>query len=190
MEAWRSLNAGSAAVLNVYGRIGLPEGVTTNSTPGVVFHGSVPQPELYAAYEAADVLVFPTLCDGFGLVVAESLAHGLPVITTDQAGAADLLTPESGVIVPAANSIALTDALQWCLDNRDTLQGMRFKALEVARRRQWSDFRRDLVNVLDDGLSRKGYGPITKGRDKALIAASASLPPSRYRGSATGESPH
>jgi glycosyltransferase involved in cell wall biosynthesis len=189
LEAWRSLNAGCAATLNVYGRIELPERVTA-SADGVVFHGSVPQPELYAAYEAADVLVFPTLCDGFGMVVAESLAHGLPVITTDQAGAADLLTSENGFIVPAADSKALDDALRWCLDNRDRLQVMRFKALEAAGRRQWSDFRRDLINVLDDGLSRKGYCPIMKGRYQAQIDPSASLPRRRCGSAGTGDSPN
>ena len=107
--------------------------------------------------------MFPTLSDGFGLVVAEAMAHGLPVITTDQAGAADLVTPDNGLIVPAADPRALADALQWCLDNRDRLQAMRFHALETARRRQWPDFRRDLIAALEKGLRRAGYSPAFGG---------------------------
>jgi len=165
LKAWQSLNAGSSAVLNVYGRVELPERVLASGTDGIVFHGSVPRSILFSAYEVADVLVFPTLSDGFGLVVAEALAHGLPVITTDQAGAAELLTPESGLVVPAANPQVLADALRWCLDNREKLQGMRFNALDAARHRQWSDFRRDLIDVLDTGLRLKGYNPTFKRSD-------------------------
>ena len=45
--------------------------------------GSVPQPELFGAFEEADVLVFPTLADGFGMVVTEAFSRGLPVIATN-----------------------------------------------------------------------------------------------------------
>lgn len=158
LDAWKRLNARTSATLNVYGRVDLPKRVLAAVAGEVVFHGSVPREALFRAYAAADVLVFPTLSDGFGLVVAEALAHGLPVITTDQAGAADLITAENGFVIPAADAIALTDALQWCLDNREKLREMRFKALETGRRRQWSDFRRDLVSVIDSGLRRKGRG--------------------------------
>jgi glycosyltransferase involved in cell wall biosynthesis len=157
LKAWQALKAGPAAVLNVYGRVELPNRMLATAPDSIVWHGSVPRPVLFSAYETADVLVFPTLSDGFGSVVAEALAHGLPVITTDQAGAAALLTPECGFIVSAANSDALVDVLRWCLDNRERLLGMRSKAIEAARRRQWSDFRRDLITVLADGLRSKGY---------------------------------
>jgi glycosyltransferase involved in cell wall biosynthesis len=159
LEGWRELKAGAHAVLDVYGQQALSADIVSGSMEGIRFHGSVPQPQLFAAFERSDVLVFPTLSDGFGLVVAEALAQGLPVITTDQAGAADLLTKESGIIVPAADSHALAKALQWCLDNRDRLQAMRGPALEVARNRQWWDYRRDFIAALAFGLSARGYAP-------------------------------
>jgi glycosyltransferase involved in cell wall biosynthesis len=159
LEAWRLLNARSAAILNVYGQLILPDRLFESKAESVVFHGSVPKTTLFNAYAEADVLVFPTLSDGFGMVVAEAMAHGLPVITTDQAGAAVLVTADNGLIVPAADPKSLADALRWCLDNRDRLQAMRFHALETARRRQWSDFRRDLIAALAIGQTRAGYSP-------------------------------
>jgi len=163
LEAWRLLRAGGNAALHVYGQSQLPPRLCAAAAEGITFHGSVPRPVLFQAYRSADVLVFPTLSDGFGLVVAEAMAHGLPVIATDQAGAADLVSPDNGLIVPAADSQALAVALQWCLDNRDRLHAMRFHALETARRRQWPHFRRDLIAALDKGLRRAGYGPAFSG---------------------------
>ncbi len=159
LEGWRELRAGAHAVLEVYGRLELPARIVSGNMDGIRFHGSVPQAQLFAAFERADVFIFPTLSDGFGLVIAEALAQGLPVITTDRAGAADLLTKENGIIIPAANSHALAEALRWCLDNRDRLEAMRGPALEAARKRQWQDYRHDFISALAKGLSARGYMP-------------------------------
>jgi len=159
LEAWRLLRASDHARLHVYGQPQLPPRLCAAALDGVTFHGSVAHPVLFAAYRSADVLVFPTLSDGFGMVVTEAMAHGLPVITTDKAGAADLVSPDNGLIVPTADARALADALQWCLDNRERLRAMRYHALSTARRRQWPDYRRDLIAVLEKGLRRAGYTP-------------------------------
>ena len=142
LEAWRQLDATTNARALVYGAISVPQGMLANPPTGITFCGSVPQPELFSAYVAADVLVCPSLSDGFGMVVTEALSRGLPVICTDQVGAADLIEHEvNGLIVKAADTNALTDALCWCLDNRQKLTGMRHAALESARQYQWSDYR-------------------------------------------------
>jgi glycosyltransferase involved in cell wall biosynthesis len=163
LDAWRRLRAGDNARLHVYGQPQLPARLAGAAADGVTFHGSVSRPVLFEAYCSSDILVFPTLSDGFGLVVAEAMAHGLPVITTDQAGAAELVSPDNGLIVPAGDPRALAQALQWCLDNRERLHAMRFHALEAARRRQWHHFRRDLIAALEKGLRRAGYSPAFSG---------------------------
>ena len=158
LEAWRSLAAGPNAELQVFGHVGLPERLLAEAPAGVTFMGSVPRTQMMDCYGQADVLAFPTLSDGFGLCVTEALSQGLPVITTDQAGAADLLEPgKSGLIVPAANSAALADALRWCLDNRAQLGAMRSMALDAAARRPWARYRRDHSAALGEGLSRAGF---------------------------------
>jgi len=142
LEAWRQLDATTKARALVFGAISVPKGMLSNLPTGITFCGSVPQPELFAAYAAADVLVCPSLSDGFGMVVTEALSRGLPVICTDQVGAADLIQHEvNGLVVAAADTNALVDALRWCLDNRHKLAEMRHAALESARQYQWSDYR-------------------------------------------------
>lgn len=141
LQAWKSLNAGPHASTRIYGSVEMPEHLISDASR-LAFMGSVPQAKLHEAFEQADVLVFPSLCDGFGSVVTEALSRGLPVVVTDQAGAADFIEHESnGLLIPAGDATALRNALQWCLDNRVKLFEMRELAAATARRYQWSDYR-------------------------------------------------
>jgi glycosyltransferase involved in cell wall biosynthesis len=94
------------------------------------------------------------------MVVTESFARGLPVVTTDQAGASDLVVhKENGLIIPAGDPGAIKDALRWCLENRAALVAMRAAALETAKGWQWSDYRWALISAVATGLARAGYAP-------------------------------
>jgi glycosyltransferase involved in cell wall biosynthesis len=69
--------------------------------------------ELCTVYALADVLCVPSRYDGWGLVVPEGLAAGMPVISTDCTGAArELINCKNGWIVPAGNRDAFYDALK------------------------------------------------------------------------------
>jgi glycosyltransferase involved in cell wall biosynthesis len=153
LDAWRRLRPVHSARASVFGMVSLPERALRPVPEGVEFCGSVSQSELFTVLEAADVLIFPTLSDGFGMVVTEAFARGVPVIATDQAGAAQLIrNRENGFIVPAGDAIALSDAVEWCLDNRATLYEMRFAALKTARQWQWKDYRQALTDAIADRL--------------------------------------
>jgi glycosyltransferase involved in cell wall biosynthesis len=76
---------------------------------------NVSLPEHVRRYQESDVLLFPSIEDGFALVVAEALACGLPVVTTTNTGASDLIRPGvNGEVVPIRDSAALAEAtLKW-----------------------------------------------------------------------------
>lgn len=80
----------------------------------VEFLGFQDWSELPACYAAADVLCVPSRYDGWGLVVPEGLAAGLPVIGTDQTGAAIefIETGHNGWLIPAGDEGALLAAMQ------------------------------------------------------------------------------
>lgn len=159
LEAWRRVSP-SHATAQVFGAVTLPKRLLHPSPAGIEFCGSKPQSDLFAAFRRADVLIFPTLSDGFGMVVTEAFANGLPVIATDRAGAADLIEHgKNGLIVAAGSASAIEEALRWCLDNRQRLFEMRTAALETAKQWQWADYRRALIAALGDGLRRAGYTP-------------------------------
>jgi glycosyltransferase involved in cell wall biosynthesis len=69
-------------------------------------------PELAEKMRASDLLVLPSLEDGFARTVTEALACGLPVITTPNTGASDLIQPgRNGEIVPIRDPAAIAEAI-------------------------------------------------------------------------------
>jgi glycosyltransferase involved in cell wall biosynthesis len=67
---------------------------------------------LIGEYQKHEILVFPSLYEGFGMVFLEAMAAGLAVIATPVGGVVDLIRDEeNGVIVPLADSEALADAI-------------------------------------------------------------------------------
>lgn len=64
-----------------------------------------------AHYDRADVFVLPTEYEGYGMVVAEALARGLPVISTPTGAIPDLVGDDAGILVPPGDVPALAAAL-------------------------------------------------------------------------------
>ena len=77
------------------------------------------------AYHQAELFVLPSLEDGFGFVVAEAMSCGVPVVVTDQCGAAEWVRPgESGWVIPAGDEKALAAVLGEALARRNRLVDM------------------------------------------------------------------
>ena len=70
------------------------------------------------AYQAADAFVYPSGYDAFGLVVAEAMASGLPVVIGRSIGAAEWIVPEvNGLLCDPAQPNTLNDSLRWLLSD-------------------------------------------------------------------------
>lgn len=139
----------SDLLIDVYGAQGLPLSLLATAPANLVFHGSIPRPELLEQMQQAHALLFPTLCDGFGLVVNEAFSQGLPVITTNRAGAADLVRPgENGLLIEAGSSQAIATVIHGLLKDPTSLNRLRPAALATAAEWQWSDYRRRIAELL------------------------------------------
>lgn len=92
----------------------------------VVFAGFQQKPDLPRFYASADVFVFPTLGDPYGLVVDEAMACGLPVISTSAAGEIRdrIEEGENGYIVPPEDSAALAERMLHLAQNPDLITRM------------------------------------------------------------------
>jgi glycosyltransferase involved in cell wall biosynthesis len=98
----------------------------------VVFHGFKQWDELASVYAEADILCAPSRYDGWGLVVVEGLAAGLPVISTDRTGAArDVLSATNGWLVRAGDEETLYSALKAAVN----LTKERYRAMSEQARR-------------------------------------------------------
>jgi glycosyltransferase involved in cell wall biosynthesis len=157
LDAWKLLRPGSSGELHFFGAVSLPSKCTQNAGDNVFFHGPVSSHEIDEEYSASSVLVFPTLLDGFGMVVAEAFSHGLPVIVTTNAGAADLVVDgENGWLVPPRNPEALADRMRLCLSRPELLERMRGSATNTARCWTWGRFRESFFSSLSEKLASQG----------------------------------
>jgi glycosyltransferase involved in cell wall biosynthesis len=109
----------------------------------------LPKSELGARYAAADLLVFPTLGDGFGLVIQEAMCSGTPVVTTPCGGGPECISDDvEGWIVPPRDADALADRLRQAAAHRGRLFAMGQAARARAERWTWRDAGDALVRAL------------------------------------------
>ncbi|WP_035614023.1 glycosyltransferase family 4 protein [Haloferula sp. BvORR071] len=157
IDAIRAMPAAEAKAftLDVYGAVTLPDALLKNLPAQIRLMGSIPRSELFQKMREGDLLVFPTLCDGFGLVVNEAFAQGMPVLTTPRAGAADLVREgENGWLIPPADAAALTAGLSKVIEERKRLPEMRQIAQATARDWQWADYRREIAKAVGGLLAK------------------------------------
>jgi len=85
----------------------------------VVFVGKRPNDEIPLWMNASDLLVLPSLGEGFGVVLIEAMACGKPVVATACGGPEEIVTPQTGILVPPADERALAQALLDVLRDAD-----------------------------------------------------------------------
>jgi glycosyltransferase involved in cell wall biosynthesis len=112
--------------LDVFGRMQPDFGPLLPSPPDrrITWHRPVSQGRLAEQFRRASVLVLPALEEGFGLVVPQALACGLPCIVSDRVGAADLIRHRvNGSIFPVGNIAALRGELEYWSTRRERVHG-------------------------------------------------------------------
>jgi len=101
----------------------------------------------------SDVLVLPSLCEAFGLVVTEALACGLPVIVTPNVGASDLIRDGwEGYVVPVRSAEAIASRLDTLDRDRELLAEMSIRAQATATERSWASYRTKWASALRESL--------------------------------------
>jgi glycosyltransferase involved in cell wall biosynthesis len=115
-----------------------------------VYHPPVSQLELFKLYAQYDALVLPTIFEGFGLVLVEAMAAGLPIITTPHSIGPELVEQgQNGYIVPVRDVQALANAMQLLLDtDAAKYEQMSAAARATAIGYSWHNYRDRLQTVL------------------------------------------
>jgi glycosyltransferase involved in cell wall biosynthesis len=105
----------------------------------VRFSGPQAEADLAHSYAAADLLVLPSRAESYGMVIAEALARGLPVVAAEVGGAPEALGrgangTRPGLLVPPGDPASLRDALRSWLEDA----GLRLRLRAAARERRAS----------------------------------------------------
>ena len=112
---------------------------------------SLPHGEILSLMQAHDVFIFPSLFEGFGLVITEAMSQGLPVITTDRTVGPDFIrNDENGWIIKAGSTEAIIEVVEKVLANKKMLTSVGKSAMETATLRPWVKYGEDLAIALTD----------------------------------------
>ena len=105
----------------------------------VVLVGTVPDAELPGWFGAADSFVFPSISEGWGLVVLEALAAGLPVVASDIEVFGEFLTHDvDALLTEAANPSSLAAGMARVRDDPELVQRLRAGGTTTADRYSWT----------------------------------------------------
>ena len=129
---------------------GMQSSINAMCSPGVTFYRPVPQAKLRDYYNQSSVFVLASVADGFGMVVAQAMACGLPVIVTENVGAKDLIVDGvNGFIVPVGAPEIIADRLRQLHSDPELCQKMGLAAkLTIEKGYTWQDYGDRLVTFL------------------------------------------
>lgn len=132
-HAWHCVCAGSVERDRSYVKLVMGS-VDRNDLEGrIEFVGECDSSELDDYYRRASVFVLPSHYEGYGMVLAEALVRGLPIISTTGGAISDTVPAETGALVPPGNSDALSGAIRSFIDGSDGVT-TRTRCKQAARR--------------------------------------------------------
>ena len=153
LEALRLIDS-SQVELTVCGRVVDGLELFRSCSSQVQVRPSVSAEELVAAYQSADLFVFPSVAEGFGQVLLESLSCGLPILSTTHTAAPDLIEHAvHGFIVEPRRPDLIAERIDWALDHRADLTEMGHAARMRAEQFTWERFRSGIGNAVETFLS-------------------------------------
>lgn len=136
--------------------------------------GHCPQSRLKEIMSQSHVLVLPSIQEGFGMVMAEAMACGCPVIATTNTGAQDLYEDEAeGFIVPIRDVCALTERMQELADRPDLQQQMGQASLRKIQNLNGWDFYGATIFDLFGRLIAAKRNEVTIVNDQAILSHKA-----------------
>jgi glycogen(starch) synthase len=96
----------------------------------IYFAGFIDDNTRNALYQCADVAVFPSLYEPFGIVALEGMAAGVPVVVADTGGMSEIIQHgRNGLKAYNDNPVSLADNILWALDHPDHTKQMKDQAL-------------------------------------------------------------
>jgi starch synthase len=140
LEAWERAGIRDAE-LELVGSWLLSQKKRTLLPPGVIHLPPCSPSELRKRYQRADIFVFPSFFEGFGLVLLEAMSCGLAIVASSSTAAPDIVDHNTGAVLPAGEVDAWTNALRNMAAHRDRLPLMKTAARSKACEYTWEGYR-------------------------------------------------
>lgn len=100
--------------------------------------------------ETCDILCLPSIVEGRALVMQEAMSRCLPLIITPNTGGEDLITNETGFLVPIRSPETIAEKINWFLDNRSLIKEMGRAASNHALKYTWNKYSTSIIQTLKD----------------------------------------
>jgi glycosyltransferase involved in cell wall biosynthesis len=140
---------------------GIADSYSSNSeiSEKVQFFGRVKNEELINAYQNCDIFVAPSYYESFGLIFAEAMAWGKPVIGTNVGGIPDVVEHnKNGILVPSGNEIELASAIIRLADSHELRSSMGVEGRKrVQENFSVTEMTKRSVQHYEEVLSEKKY---------------------------------
>ena len=137
---------------------------------------SLPHAQVLEEMDRHDVFVFPSLFEGFGLVLLEAMSRGMAVITTPHTAGPDLISDgNDGFIVPIRSSEAIVERIELLLRDRALLQDVSDAARKTAGGHSWRGYRAGLLHAVTSSQKAR-YHTTTRNIPRAPSTRASSTP--------------
>jgi glycosyltransferase involved in cell wall biosynthesis len=137
----------------------------------VMFPGYVPEEDLVLLYQAAELFIFPSLYEGFGLPVAEAIACGTPVVAARSSSLTELVDDPQALFDPRSTS-EIRNTIERALRDDELRARLGEKRLEP--RHSWAEVAARTAGVYENLLRRP-----RRRRPRQRLAYFSPLPPLR-----------
>ena len=128
---------------------------TLDIASAVTFTGRVDNEEMPKLYHNADIMLNPTLADNMPISILESLASGVPVVSTNVGGIPYLVQHEkTALLVPEKNPSAMASAVLSLLNDSEQVAKLRQSGIELVSQYTWPHVRKRLMAVYANVISR------------------------------------
>ena len=113
----------------------------------VIFTGYMKDTDLHHVYQSAEVFVFPSLYEGFGIPPLEAMASGCPVIASNTASLPEVIA-DAGLLIEPKNSVKIADAIVSLIESPQLRSTLLEKGYHRSKRFTWQESAQIVLNAI------------------------------------------
>ena len=116
----------------------MEDSIHRNKSPKnfIFYHGGLPYEQTLEWYHKADIFVFPSTCETFGISLLEAMTAGLPIASSDRGPMPEVLK-DAGLFFNPESVTSIKNCLRYMIENPDLLQSLGVKAKQYSQTYSW-----------------------------------------------------